>query len=160
MGRGSPVGTAVIESLERLAGAVGPARARDIRVIRDALVDVLPDEPAASYAATEAAERLDVSLPTVHAWLKSEVLHQSSDSRPTRVRLDRDRVDAVATKLRELRRRAPKTRKLRDIAEWLEIDRHREALTGPHVPSKTADLPWKDALNRIWAGGNSKRRRR
>lgn len=161
MGRGAPAGTAVLESLARLAGAAGPDRARDVRVLRRALVDALPDElPTNSYRATEAAEILDVSLPTVHAWLKTGVLRQSSDSRPARVRLDRDRVDVVAAKLRDLRRRAPRTRKLRDVAEWLETERYRERLRGARVPSETADLPWRDALHRIWGRGRTRRRRR
>lgn len=161
MGRGAPAGTVVLDSLKRLAEAAGPDRARDVRVVRRALIDVLPDELlVSSYGATAVAEILDVSLPTVHAWLKTGVLRQSSDSRPTRVRLDRDRVDAVAVKLRELRKRAPRTRKLRDIAEWLETERYKDKVSGPRVPSETADLPWRDALHQIWRGGRIRRRRR
>lgn len=143
--------TAVLESLERLAEAAGPARATDARRVRRAIQEVLPTEAgAASYSAPEAAGRLDVTLPTVHVWLKAGVLRAAPGSRPKRLRLDREHVDVVARKVRELRRRAPRTRKLRDVLEWLEYQKYADRLSGPRRLSDRRDIPVRERLAKIW----------
>jgi len=156
MGRGVAP-TAVLESLERLAEAAGPTRASDARLVRRAIREALPAEAATtSYSAPEAADRLDVTLPTVHVWLKAGVLRTAPDSRPKRLRLDRDRVDMVARKVRELRRHAPRTRKLRDVVEWLEYQKYADRLGGPRRLSDRRDIPVRERLAKIWGRGRER----
>ncbi|MBI2766538.1 MAG: hypothetical protein HYX53_11595 [Chloroflexi bacterium] len=150
MGR-SVAPTAVLESLERLAEAAGPARASDARLVRRAIREALPAEAATmSYSAPEAADRLNVTLPTVHVWLRAGVLQAATDSRPKRLRLERDGVDVVARKVRELRRHAPRTRKLRDVVEWLEYQKYADRLGGPRRLSDRRDVPVSERLAKIW----------
>lgn len=151
---------AILESLERVASAAGREYAADARVLRHALKETLPayDEPE-SYSAPEAAENLKVTLPTVHAWLRAGVLTKSPDSRRSRVRLDRERIDAITRRLRELRRRAPRTRKLRDVLEWLETQEYGDRLRGPRRPKRPTGVPWRKTLNEVWATTRSPTRR-
>lgn len=143
--------TAVLESLERVANAAGREYATDVRVLRRAVQEALPayDGPA-SYSAPDAAEYLKVTLPTIHAWLRAGVLTKSQDSQRSRVRLDRERIDAVARRLRDLRRRAPRTRKLRDVLEWLETQDYGDRLRGPRRPQKPTGVAWRKTLNEAW----------
>lgn len=153
--------TAVFESLERIANAAGRKYAPDVRVLRRAVREAAPtyDEPA-SRSAPEAAENLKVTLPTIHAWLRAGVLTKSPDSRPSRLRLDRERIDAVARRLRELRRRAPRTRKLRDVLEWLETQEYGDRLQGPRRPVLATGVPWRQTLKETWEPTRSRARRR
>jgi hypothetical protein len=143
--------TAVLESLERVANAAGREYVADVRVLRRAVREAVPayDGPA-SYSAPEAAESLKVTLPTIHAWLRAGVLTKSPDSQRSRVRLERERTDAVARRLRDLRRRAPRTRKLRDVLEWLETQDYRDRLRGPRQPQKPTGVLWRKTLNEAW----------
>lgn len=151
MGRGAPATTTLLASLDRLAEAAGPARASDARRVRRAIQAALPsDEAPPSCSAPQAAEILEVALPTVHVWLKAGVLQATPDSQPTRIRLDQERVDHVARKLRALRRRAPRTRKLRDIVEWLETERLGDRLRGPRRTSQSTGAPWGESVVTIW----------
>lgn len=139
--------TAVMESLERVATAAGRGYAADVRMVRRAVQEALPtyDAPSSS-SAPDAAENLKVTLPTIHAWLRAGVLTRSSDSRPSRLRLDRRRIDAVAHRLQELRRLAPRTRKLRDVLEWLETREYGGRLRGPRRPKRATGAPWPQFL--------------
>jgi hypothetical protein len=151
----------VLESLERVANAAGREYATDVRVVRRAVQEAVPtyDAPA-SYSAPDAAENLKVTLPTVHAWLRAGVLTKSPDSRRSRLRLDRERIDVVARRLQELRRRAPRTRKLRDVLEWLEAQDYGDRLRGPRRPQKPSGVPWRQTLKEAWAPTRSSARRR
>jgi hypothetical protein len=153
--------TAALESLERVAHAVGREYATDVRVLRRAVQEAVPayDEPA-SYSAPEAAENLKVTLPTIHAWLRAGVLTKSPDSRRSRLRLDRERIDAVAQRLRDLRRRAPRTRKLRDVLEWLETQDYGDRLRGPRHPQKATGVPWRQTLKEAWGPTRTRARQR
>jgi hypothetical protein len=153
--------TAALESLERIANAAGREYATDVRVLRRAVQEAVPvyDEPA-SYSAPEAAETLKVTLPTIHAWLKAGVLTKSPDSRRSRLRLGRERIDTVARRLGELRRRAPRTRKLRDVLEWLETQEYGDRLRGPRRPGQPTGVPWRQTLKEAWAPTRSRARRR
>ena len=153
--------TAVLESLERVANAVGREYAIDVRVLRRAVQEAVPayDEPT-SYSAPEAAKNLKVTLPTVHAWLHAGVLTKSPDRRRSRLRLDRERIDTVARRLGELRRRAPRTRKLRDVLEWLETQEYGDRLRGPRRPAHTTGAPWRQTLKEAWEPTRSRARRR
>jgi len=156
-----PVGRTVLESLERIANAAGREYATDVRVLRRAVREAVPvyDAPA-SYSAPEAAETLKVTLPTIHAWLRAGVLTKSPDSRRSRLRLDRERTDAVARRLRDLRRRAPRTRKLRDVLEWLETQEYGDRLRGPRRPDHISGVPYRQTLKEIWEPTRSRARRR
>jgi hypothetical protein len=153
--------TAVLESLERVARAAGREYASDVRVLARAIHEAVPahDEPV-SYTAPEAAENLSVSLPTIHAWLRAGVLTKSADSRRSRLRLDRERIDAVARRLQELRRRAPRTRKLRDVLEWLETQEYGDRLRAPRRPKDATGVPWRQSLKGIWGPARSRARSR
>lgn len=153
--------TALLESLERVARAAGREYASDVRVLARAIHEAVPahDEPA-SYTAPEAAENLKVSLPTIHAWLRAGVLRRSADSRRSRLRLDRERIDAVARRLQELRRRAPRTRKLRDVLEWLETQGYGDRLRVPRRPMQATGVPWRQTLKEIWGPTRSRARPR
>lgn len=153
--------TSVLESLERVANAAGRKYATDVRVLRRAVREAAPtyDEPT-SYSAPEAAETLKVTLPTIHTWLRAGVLKKSPDSRRSRLRLDRDRIDTVARRLGELRRRAPRTRKLRDVLEWLETQEYGDRLRGPHRPVRATGVPWRQTLKEGWEPTRSRARRR
>jgi hypothetical protein len=153
--------TGALESLERIANAVGRKYATDVRVLRRAVQEAVPayDEPA-SYSAPEAAEALNVTLPTIHAWLRAGVLTKSPDSRRSRLRLDRVRIDTVARRLGELRRRAPRTRKLRDVLEWLETQEYRDRLRGPRLPAQATGVAWRQTLKEAWEPAQSRARRR
>lgn len=153
--------TAVLASLERVANAAGREYLTDVRVLRRAVQEAMPayDTPA-SYSAPEAAENLKVTLPTIHAWLRAGVLTMSPDSRRARLRLDRERIDAVARRLRELRRRAPRTRKLRDVLEWLETQDYGDRLRGPRRPQKPTGVPWRRTLKDAWGPTPSRARQR
>jgi len=137
--------------LQRIANAAGRKYATDVRVLRRAVEEAVSiyDEPA-SYSAPEAAETLKVTLPTIHAWLRAGVLTKSPDSRRSRLRLDRERIDSVARRLRELRRTAPKTRKLRDVLEWLETQEYGDRLRGPRRPGHATGVPYRQTLKEIW----------
>lgn len=152
---------AVLESLERVANAAGREYATDVRVLRRAVQEAVPayDEPG-SYSAPDAAENLKVTLPTIHAWLRAGVLIKSPDSRRSRLRLDRERIDVVARRLKELRRRAPRTRKLRDVLEWLESQDYGDRLRGPRRPPKPTGVPWRQTLKESWGPTLSSARRR
>jgi len=152
--------TAVLESLERVARAAGRKYASDVRVLARAVHEVVPvyDQPA-SYSAPEAAENLKVTLPTIHAWLRAGVLSKSPDSRRSRLRLDRERIDAVAQRLQELRRRAPRTRKLRDVLEWLETQEYGDRLRRPRRPKRPTGVPWRETLDSVWGTARSRARR-
>jgi hypothetical protein len=154
---GRPV---ALESLERIANAVGREYATDVRVVRRAVQEAVPtyDEPA-SYSAPEAAETLKVTLPTIHAWLHAGVLTKSPDSRRARLRLDRERIDTVARRLGELRREAPRTRKLRDVLEWLETQEYGVRLRGPRRPKNPTGVPWRQTLKETWRPQRSRARR-
>lgn len=144
--------TAVLESLERVAHAAGRRYASDVRVLTRAVHEALPAyDQSASYSAPEAAEILKVTLPTVHAWLRAGVLAKSPDSRRSRLRLARERADVVARRLRELRRRAPRTRKLRDVLEWLETQEYGDRLRGPRRPAEPTGVPWRQTLKQLHA---------
>jgi len=149
--------TSIVASLERVANAAGREYAADVNVLRRAVQEAVAtyDEPA-SYSAPEAAEQLKVTLPTIHAWLHAGVLTKSSDSREARVRLDRARIDAVGRRLRELRRRAPKTRKLRDVLEWLETQEYGDRLRGPRRPERPIGQPWRQAVKAAWGKTRSR----
>lgn len=153
--------TEVFESLERVAGAVGRRYANDVRVLRRAVREAAPtyDAPV-SYSTPEAAQNLGVTLPTIHTWVRAGVLIRAPDSRTSRVRLDRERVDEVAHRLRELRRRAPRTRKLRDVLEWLESQDYGDRLRGPRRPKKPTGVPWRESLTRAWGSTRSRARQR
>jgi hypothetical protein len=153
--------TRVLESLERVANAAGRDYATDVRVLRRAVREAVPvyDAPA-SYSAPEAAENLNVTLPTIHAWLRAGVLTKSPDSRRSRIRLDRERIDVVARRLRDLRRRAPRTRKLRDVLEWLESQEYGDRIRGPRRPGQTSGVPYRETLREIWEPTRSRARRR
>jgi len=153
--------TSIVASLERVANAAGREYAADVNVLRRAVHEAIAtyDEPA-SYSAPEAAEHLDVTLPTIHAWLRAGVLTRSPDSRESRVRLDRARIDMVGRRLRELRRQAPKTRKLRDVLEWLERQEYGDRLRGPRRPQRPTGQPWRQTLKEAWAPKRSRARRR
>ena len=153
-----PVGrTAALESLARIANAAGREYATDVRVLRRAVNEAVPMyDPPASYSAPEAAETLKVTLPTIHAWLSAGVLTKSTDSRRSRLRLDRERVDAVARRLRELRRRAPRTRKLRDVLEWLETQDYGDRLRAPRRPRHATGVPWRETLKETWGSMRSR----
>ncbi|HEY6203178.1 MAG TPA: hypothetical protein VI056_09045 [Candidatus Limnocylindria bacterium] len=153
--------TAVLESLDRVANAAGRDYATDVRVLRRVVQEALPayDAPG-SYSAPEAAENLKVTLPTIHAWLRAGVLTTSADSRRSRLRLDRERIDAVARRLRDLRRRAPRTRKLRDVLEWLETQDYGDRLRRPRQPEKATGVPWRQALKQAWGPTTSRARQR
>jgi len=153
--------TAVLESLERVARAAGRKYASDVRVLARAVHEAVPeyDQPA-SYSAPEAAENLKVSLPTIHAWLRAGVLTKSPESRRSRLRLDRQRIDSVARRLHELRHRAPKTRKLRDVLEWLETQEYGDRLRDPRRPKEPTGVPWRQTLKEIWGPTRSRARPR
>jgi hypothetical protein len=147
----------VLESLDRLASAAGREYASDIRVLRRAVREAAPAYDAAvSYSTPEAAGTLKVTLPTVHAWLRAGVLTPSPDSRKARVRLDRGRTDEVARRLTELRRRAPRTRKLRDVLEWLESHQYGDRLRGPRRPQRATGVPWRQSLKEAWGPTRSR----
>jgi hypothetical protein len=152
---------AVLESLERVANAAGREYVADVRVVRRAVREAVPayDGPA-SYSTLEAAENLKVTLPTIHAWLRAGVLTKSPDSQRSRVRLERERTDAVARRLRDLRRRAPRTRKLRDVLEWLETQDYRDRLRGPRRPQKPTGVPWRQTLKEAWGPTRTRARQR
>ncbi len=149
--------TSIVESLERVANAAGREYAADVNVLRRAVQEAVAvyDDPA-SYSAPEAAQHLQVTLPTIHAWLRAGVLAKSPDSRESRVRLDRARIDAVGQRLRELRRRAPKTRKLRDVLEWLETQDYGDRLRGPRRPERPTGQPWRQAVKAAWGKTRSR----
>ena len=151
----------MLTSLERLANAAGREYATDVRVLRRAVQEAAPeyDEPT-SYSAPQAAEHLKVTLPTIHAWLRAGVLAKAQDSRSSRVRLDRARIDAVARRLQDLRRRAPRTRKLRDVLEWLETREYGDRLRGPRRPEQPTGVPWRETLKEAWGPKRSRARRR
>ena len=153
--------TAIAESLERVAHAAGREYAADVRVLRRAVQEAVAtyDAPA-SYSAPEAAEHLKVTLPTVHAWLRAGVLTKSPDSRASRVRLDRARIDVVRRRLQDLRRRAPRTRKLRDVLEWLETQEYGDRLRGARRPEQPTGVPWRETLKEAWGPRRSRARRR
>jgi hypothetical protein len=153
--------TGALESLERLANAAGRKYATDVRVVRRAVQEAIPlyDETA-SYSAPEAAESLNVTLPTVHAWLRAGVLTKSPDSRRSRLRLDRERIETVARRLQDLRRRAPRTRKLRDVLEWLETQEYGGRLRGTRRTTNAAGVPWRQTLKEAWGSAGSRARRR
>ena len=153
--------TMVLESLERVANAAGREYATDVRMLRRAVREAVPvyDAPA-SYSAPEAAQNLKVTLPTIHAWLRAGVLTKSPDSRRSRVRLDRERIDAVARRLRELRRQAPRTRKLRDVLEWLETHEYGVRLRGPRRPARATGALYRQTLKEVWETTPSRARRR
>jgi len=151
--------TAVLTSLERLASAAGRKCATDVRVLRRAVQEAEPEyEVSASYSAPEAARSLKVTLPTIHAWLRAGVLKKSPESRPSRVRLDRERIDVVGRRLRELRRRAPRTRKLRDVLEWLETQEYGDRLRGQRRPKHPTGQPWRRAIKAAWGKTRSRGR--
>lgn len=153
--------TAVLESLERVANAAGRKYATDVRVLRRAVHEAVLtyDEPT-SYSAPEAAENLKVTLPTIHAWLRAGVLTKAPDSRQARLRLDRDRIDQVARRLNQLRRRAPRTRKLRDVLEWLETQEYGDRLRGPRRPTHPTGVSWRKTLKEAWGPTRSRARQR
>jgi len=151
--------TAIVESLERVANAAGREYAADVRVLRRAVQEAVAtyDAPA-SYSAPEAAAHLKVTLPTVHAWLRAGVLTKSPDSRESRIRLDRARIDVVRRRLQDLRRRAPRTRKLRDVLEWLETQEYGDRLRGPRRPKHPTEQPWRRTLKAAWGRTKSRGR--
>ncbi len=149
-----------MESLERVADVVGREYAAELRVLRRAVREAVSAyvEPS-SYSAPEAAETLDVTLPTIHAWVEAGVLTTSTDSRRSRLRLIRKRVDAVADRLRDLRRRAPRTRKLRDVLEWLETQEYGDRLRGGRRSQTRTGEPWRETLRKVWGARRSTTRR-
>ena len=152
MGRGIRVEDAE-RSLEEIQHALGRRQRRQIEVLRRFITSVkkhLPTDTLGWYSARAAAAKLDVSLPTVHAWVRAGVFTEAPGSRPTRIRLDTERVDTLARGLAELRTKAPRMHLLRDVIAWMEargLERH---LSRPWVPGTTAGRASIDAkLNRL-----------
>lgn len=127
-------------SLEDIRRALGRRQRRQVELLRRFITSVgkrSPSDAATSYSARAAAAKLNVSLPTVHAWLRAGVLTEAPGSRPTRVRLDVERVDKLATGIAELRAKAPRFHLLRDVVAWMETQGLAQRLAQPWVAGVT-----------------------
>ena len=152
MGRGIQIEDAR-GSLEDIQRALGRRRHRQVAVLRQFIASVArrtPEAAPAGYGARAAAARLGVSLPTVHAWVRASVLAEAPGSRPTRIRLDAERVDTLARGIAELRAQAPRIHLLRDVISWMEARGLERRLNQPWVSGTTAGRAPVDAkLDRL-----------
>jgi hypothetical protein len=140
MGRGIGIEDAQ-GSLEDIRHALGRRRRRQVEVLSRFIASVArrtPQVAPAGYGARSAAAKLGVSLPTVHAWVRAGVLTEAPGSRPTRIRLDPERVDTLARGIAELRARAPRTHLLRDVISWMDTRGLEHRLNQPWIPGTTA----------------------
>lgn len=147
MGRGIRVEDAQ-GSLEEIQHALGRRQRRQIEVLRRFIASVAKHtskDTSVGYGARVAAAKLDVSLPTVHAWVRAGVLTEAPGSRSTRIRLDTERVDALARGIAELRAKAPRLHLLRDVVSWMETRGLERRLSQPWVPGTTTGRASVDA---------------
>ena len=147
MGRGIRVEEAE-RSLEEIQHVLGRRQRRQIEVLRRFITSAKkrsPKDALGWYSARVAAAKLDVSLPTVHAWVRAGVLTEAPGSRPTRIRLDIERVDTLARRLAELRAKAPRMHFLGDVIAWMEARGLERRLSRPWVPGTTAGRASVDA---------------
>lgn len=149
-----PTRREAIVSLGRVA-TVAPATARrDLEVVSAQLGTTLPaaERAAAGYTTTEARDVLDLSLPTVHAWVDVGVLPKINEPGEDTL-IARGAVDELAVAVHEIRASGPRKHLLRDVVEWLETRRLVQAnptLTERVQRRGGQRIHWRDAVARAW----------
>lgn len=147
---------AAVVALGRLA-RVAPASARnDLEIVGARLGTSVAraERAAAGYTTTETRERLGVSLPTVHAWIRGGLLPTIATKDAGEEMLTvRGAVDELAEGLEQIRRSGPRKHLLRDVAAWLETRRLVEA--NPELRRRVRRgsgdrVRWRRAIARAW----------
>ncbi len=141
-------------ALGRLATLVPPRARHDLEVIGKQMGTTLTEaeRAAAGYTTTEARDRLDLSLPTVHAWVRAGLL--PTINKPSEETLiARKAADELAAAIQEIRKGGPRKHLLRDVAEWLET--HRLVQANPELPARARRgggrrVHWREAVRRTW----------